>query len=154
MGVLTMSNIPKRSDRFMAHIAFTYLYSFLFYGAIVWAFRRYAALRSAYFATNCVRAYTLLLRNIPKDLLSKKVLRRWFEARLNASVVAVNFVWKAGGLDALKKQRAKLRRKLEKAELQAHHAPVYTRNGMLEMFGEKVGRVTSIPPPPEPKPSQ
>lgn len=137
MGVLTMSNIPKRSDRFMAHIAVTYFYSFLFYGVIMWTFKRYTALRTSYLTANCVRAYTLLLRGIPSDLLGKKVLRRWFEARLNASVVAVNFVWSAGRLDSLKEQRSKLLVKLEKAEMQADRT-IYTRRGIFEMFGEKV----------------
>jgi hypothetical protein len=137
MGVLTMSNIPKRSDRFMAHIAVTYFYSFLFYGVIMWTFKRYTALRTSYLAANCVRAYTLLLRGIPSDLLGKKVLRRWFEARLNASVVAVNFVWSAGRLDSLKEQRSKLLVKLEKAEMQADRT-IYTRRGIFELFGEKV----------------
>jgi hypothetical protein len=121
----------------MAHIAVTYFYSFLFYGVIVWTFKRYTALRASCLAANCVRAYTLLLRGIPSDLLGKKVLRRWFEARLNASVVAVNFVWSAGRLDSLKKQRRKLLVKLEKAEMQADRT-IYTRRGIFEMFGEKV----------------
>jgi hypothetical protein len=137
MGVLTMSNIPNRSDRFIVHIAVTYLYSLLFYCYIVWAFKGYTSLRSAYLAANCVRGFTLLLRNIPSDLLGKKVLRRWFEARLSATVVAVNFVYEAGRLDSLKKLRSKLLVKLEKAEMQGQ---VYTRRGLLEVFGEKVLR--------------
>jgi len=72
MGVLTMSNIPKMSDRFIAHIVMTYVYSFLFYGLIIWVFKRYVAVRSAFFSENSARMYTLLVRNIPRNFSTKR----------------------------------------------------------------------------------
>lgn len=121
-----MSNIPKRSDKFIAHIVFTYLFSFIFYGAIVWVFRSYATLRASYLTANCVRIYTLLVRNIPPELHSKRTLRDWFKSRLNAPAVALNFIRKTSKLQSLKKKRAKLFTKMSKAAIREEHYARYT----------------------------
>jgi len=137
MGVLTMSNIPKMSDRFIAHIVMTYVYSFLFYGLIIWVFKRYVAVRSAFFSENSARMYTLLVRNIPQKLLHKESLRHWFESHFKVTVLAIQFAWKTKPLDSLLKRRRNLQIKFEKEQIKAQRNRDHPTRSAFEVFSPR-----------------
>lgn len=145
MGVLTMSNIPKMSDRFIAHIVMTYVYSFLFYGLIIWVFKRYVAVRSAFFSENSARMYTLLVRNIPQKLLHKESLRHWFESHFKVTVLAIQFAWKTKPLDSLLKRRRNLQIKFEKEQIKAQRNRDHpTRSAFeeeIESLNQEISRI-------------
>lgn len=117
MGRFTISNLHDDDPKMIAHIVFTYLYSFGGYAIMWWSYRHYAVVRRRYMDRSEPRSFTLLLRNIPDRLMDKPELQRWFEDHMHTKVVDVQFVYSAQSLDRLKKKRNKYLDKLERAEI-------------------------------------
>jgi hypothetical protein len=94
LAYLTISNIDGSDTKLIAHVLFTYFYSFVSYFIIWFYYRKYTELRKMYLNKNEVRGYTIILRNIPKQLRYDQGLRWWFEDHFDGvNVISSRLVW-------------------------------------------------------------
>ena len=94
MGYLTISNIDGTDTKLIAHVLFTYFYSFVSYFIIWFYYRKYTDLRKKYLNKNEVKGYSIILRNLPTRLRDNQSLRQWFEDHFDGvKVISVRLVW-------------------------------------------------------------
>lgn len=94
LGYLTISNIDGADTKLIAHVTFTYFYSFVSYFIIWFYYLKYAELRKKYLNKNDVKGYSIILRNIPRRLRDDTSLKRWFEDHFDGmNVISARLVW-------------------------------------------------------------
>jgi len=93
LGVTTLGNIEQRDPRMTTHTVMSYLFSFIFYGCMIAAYRSFLSIRKRYLNINCPRAYTIMVTEIPPDMRSDENLRDFFEVNFPGHVVDAHIAW-------------------------------------------------------------
>ncbi|KAL6051566.1 hypothetical protein QOT17_019119 [Balamuthia mandrillaris] len=117
MSVLTMSNLVTSDRRMIAHVIFTFLYSFLIYALVYLTYYLYTQRRLVYLNVPEIQNYTVLLADLPPHLRDSDRLKTWLERNFPFKVIAVHIVYKDNILQALFKKRRILGDNYEKAKM-------------------------------------
>ncbi|KAL6040263.1 hypothetical protein QOT17_025465 [Balamuthia mandrillaris] len=119
LAILTIANVDENDPKFLAHILFAFLFSFVVYAAVWWQWTTYTKLRQDYLNRNDCRSFTVIAQQVPPRLRSERVLKEWFEDHFYpCKVLDVQLVWNSSKLDKYCQQRLSFINGVERAELE------------------------------------
>ncbi|XP_031260076.1 calcium permeable stress-gated cation channel 1-like [Pistacia vera] len=146
---LSTSNIPLKSERFWAHIALAYVFTFWTCYVLMEEYGKIASMRSQFIATGRRRPhqFTVLVRNVPpeQDKSVSEVVERFFLENHPDHYLKHESVYNANKLAKMVKEKKRLQNWLDyyqnKCERNNSKRPVMIKTSFLGLCGKRVDAI-------------
>ncbi|TFJ88120.1 hypothetical protein NSK_000474 [Nannochloropsis salina CCMP1776] len=134
------SNVADGSQTLWAHFAGAYLFSFLLMYLLYREYQRYVELRQQYMKSPTVQSYSIVIRDIPKDV-DRDTVERYLKSLLGDESIAIHLVEDARPYDKLIEEKDRALFGLESARAKMARNPTARpmhKLGFMGLWGEKV----------------